>query len=195
MPEGFVYVLMNPAFPGYIKVGKTTKAPEERAKELSAATGVPTPFVVAYDAFFADCDRAEQYVHGVLEARGIARTPDREFFAPTLREVLSNVGRHLRWSTWEKNSTSTRRLILRTPGQRGVVSSVPLSQQSSILRVAVSMPCSGVVPRSSALANASPQIPIPSEAFSCASRKLWQQSRRKPNDGASCVSCRNLSSA
>lgn len=98
MAEGFVYVLMNPAFPGYIKVGKTTKAPVDRAKELSAATGVPTPFVVAYDAFFADCDRAEQYVHSALEARGIARTPDREFFATNLREVIAVVmeaGRHL----------------------------------------------------------------------------------------------------
>ena len=50
MAQGFVYILVNPAFPGYIKVGKTTKTPEERAKELSAATGVPTPFIVAYDA-------------------------------------------------------------------------------------------------------------------------------------------------
>jgi hypothetical protein len=91
MAQGFVYILINPALPGYIKVGKTTKTPEERAKQLSAATGVPTPFVVAYDAPFADCDRAEVYIHTLLETRGISRTPDREFFAVNLREAISLV--------------------------------------------------------------------------------------------------------
>jgi hypothetical protein len=91
MAKGFVYVMMNPAFPDHIKVGKTTKSPEERARELSAATGVPTPFVVAYAASFLDCDQAEKYIHSLLEARGISRTPDREFFSTNLREVIAVV--------------------------------------------------------------------------------------------------------
>lgn len=91
MARGFVYILINPAIPGYIKIGKTTKAPEERAKELSAATGVPTPFIVAYDATFADCDEAETRIHTLLESRGISRTPDREFFAMNLREAIAVV--------------------------------------------------------------------------------------------------------
>src|SRR5213076_1663896 len=91
MAQGFVYILINPAIPGYIKVGKTTKTPEERAKEISAATGVPTPFIVAYDASFVDCDQAETYIHTLLETRGISRTPDREFFATSLREAIAVV--------------------------------------------------------------------------------------------------------
>jgi hypothetical protein len=49
---GFVYVLINPSLPSYVKIGKTTKDPSIRAAELSSATGVPTPFYVAYEAYF-----------------------------------------------------------------------------------------------------------------------------------------------
>lgn len=42
----FVYMLRNSAMPGLLKVGFTTGTPEVRAAELSAATGVPTPFQV-----------------------------------------------------------------------------------------------------------------------------------------------------
>lgn len=91
MARGFVYILLNPAVPGYVKIGKTTQTPEDRAEELSGATGVPMPFVVAYDAVFADCDRAEEYVHALLQARGVQRTPNREFFALSLREAIAIV--------------------------------------------------------------------------------------------------------
>ena len=43
---GFVYILTNKSMPGLIKVGLTTRTPEERAKELSS-TGVPLSFEVA----------------------------------------------------------------------------------------------------------------------------------------------------
>jgi T5orf172 domain-containing protein len=33
MTRGFVYILINPALPGYLKIGKTTRTPEERAKD------------------------------------------------------------------------------------------------------------------------------------------------------------------
>ncbi len=44
--NGYVYVLMNSSMRGLVKIGKTEREPEERAKELSASTGVPTPFMV-----------------------------------------------------------------------------------------------------------------------------------------------------
>ena len=91
MAQGFVYVFMNPAFPDHVKIGKTTRAPEDRAKELSGATGVPTPFVVAYYGCFPDCDRAESYVHALLERRGVARTSNREFFAISVRDAIAVV--------------------------------------------------------------------------------------------------------
>lgn len=43
---GYVYVLSNKTMPGLVKIGHTLKTPSERARELSHATGVPTPFVV-----------------------------------------------------------------------------------------------------------------------------------------------------
>lgn len=78
---GFVYVLLNPSIPGCVKIGKTTRDTATRAAELSAATGVPTPFLVAYEAYFKDCDRAETHVHALLEASGVRLTPNREFFS------------------------------------------------------------------------------------------------------------------
>ncbi|PIY04238.1 MAG: hypothetical protein COZ20_06175 [Gallionellales bacterium CG_4_10_14_3_um_filter_54_96] len=48
--SGYVYVLLNQSLPGCVKIGKTTRDTATRAAELSSATGVPTPFMVAYDA-------------------------------------------------------------------------------------------------------------------------------------------------
>lgn len=44
--NGFVYVLSNECMPGIYKIGMTKNSPEMRAKEISAATGVPQPFKV-----------------------------------------------------------------------------------------------------------------------------------------------------
>ncbi|MCO6413221.1 MAG: GIY-YIG nuclease family protein [Thiogranum sp.] len=70
---------------GLIKIGKTTRTPEERAKELSASTGVPIPFVVAFYESFRDCSLAEEYVHAMLD--GYRHSEDREFFAVELNTV------------------------------------------------------------------------------------------------------------
>ena len=57
--KGYVYVMINPSCEGLVKIGKTTKDPEERAKDLSSATGVATPFIVVYKRLFNDCSIAE----------------------------------------------------------------------------------------------------------------------------------------
>ncbi len=87
----YIYVLINYSMENLVKVGKTTKNPEERARELSSATGVPTPFVVAYDAYFDDCYTAEDYVHKKLEQKGFRLSSNREFFQAPLREVISAI--------------------------------------------------------------------------------------------------------
>jgi hypothetical protein len=66
--------------PGLVKVGKTTRSPEERAKELSSATGLPTPFIVVYEQYFQDCDLAEAFVHTYLAESGHRVADNREFF-------------------------------------------------------------------------------------------------------------------
>lgn len=88
MPEaGYVYALINPSMAGLVKVGKTTRTPEERAKELSASTGVPIPFMVAFYETFSDCTLAEEYVHAKLESLGCRHSDNREFFLAELNVV------------------------------------------------------------------------------------------------------------
>lgn len=45
---GYIYILYNQTANGFVKIGKTQRNPEDRSKELSSATGVPTPFTVVY---------------------------------------------------------------------------------------------------------------------------------------------------
>ena len=78
--HGYVYVLMNPSMQNLVKIGKTVREPEERAKELSSTTGVPTPFVVVYNCYFKSCTEAESFVHSFLENKGFRVSTKREFF-------------------------------------------------------------------------------------------------------------------
>lgn len=103
---GFVYVLINQSLPECVKIGKTTRDPAARAAELSAATGIPTPFMVAYEAFFTDCDYAESFIHSVLEESGVRINGNREFFsltAPQAINVLIQVHSMLESSPNSKN--------------------------------------------------------------------------------------------
>jgi len=88
---GYVYVLINPAMEGLVKIGRTERDPHERAKELSVATGVPTPFFVAYDSFFEDCVGAEQFIHATLELKGYRLTNNKEFFNCPPNEAIKTV--------------------------------------------------------------------------------------------------------
>lgn len=88
---GWIYVLMNPSMEGIVKIGKTQRDPEERAKELSSATGVPTPFHLAYRAYFRDCSQAEAYVHTLLEQRNCRVSDNREFFKAPLHVVVDAI--------------------------------------------------------------------------------------------------------
>lgn len=85
--KGFVYILVNPAFTGFVKVGKTVKEPGIRARELSSGSGVPAPYAVAWDAFVNDCDQVEKLIHQQL-AHARSRN-DREFFAIPLKNAIS----------------------------------------------------------------------------------------------------------
>lgn len=77
MTKGYVYILTNEAMPGLVKIGKTTRDPEGRARELHQ-TGVPFPFVVAESLFAPDCHELEAHVHSALSDLRVRA--DREFF-------------------------------------------------------------------------------------------------------------------
>lgn len=86
---GYIYVLINPSLNGIVKIGKTQSSPDEQAKELSSATGVVTPFTVAYSSYIKYSDAAEVFVHSRLEDY---RLPDnREFFEVPVQEAIEAV--------------------------------------------------------------------------------------------------------
>lgn len=88
---GFIYALINVSMQGLVKVGKTTRDPKGRADELSGATGVPTPFILAYSAPFQNCTEAEKMIHTILESRCERVSNNREFFKAELNEVIEAI--------------------------------------------------------------------------------------------------------
>jgi hypothetical protein len=99
MADGYIYILLNRAFQNdHYKIGMTTKTPEERARELSGATGIPRDFEVLYAERVSDCNRAERLLHQRL--RQYRSAGNREFFQIPLRaaikaleEVADEIGR------------------------------------------------------------------------------------------------------
>lgn len=78
--SGYLYLLANPAMPGLVKIGWTSRQPTERVSELTSATGVPSPFVLVYDLFVQNAQQAESWVHARLSERGLRTSENREFF-------------------------------------------------------------------------------------------------------------------
>jgi hypothetical protein len=93
MQPGYIYILINPKMPGIAKVGKTTRTPDERALELSGSTGVPSPFIVAFQQPVHDCDAAEAWVHAELERDGYRSAMNREFFDAPLHKIVEIVAK------------------------------------------------------------------------------------------------------
>jgi T5orf172 domain len=85
---GRIYVMVNSLFQkDLIKIGKTTRTSEERAKEISSGTGIPTEFNVAYDLYVANCDLAERIIHERLAKFRVS--DNREFFKIPLKQAIS----------------------------------------------------------------------------------------------------------
>jgi len=59
----YVYVLINKSVPGMVKIGMTTKTVDERARQISAGTGVPTPWIPVYSFSCYRSDLLEEEVH------------------------------------------------------------------------------------------------------------------------------------
>lgn len=82
---GYVYVLLNPAFPNLLKIGKTERHPRDRAKELDG-TGSPYPFVVAFWRYVYDPDKVERELH--LRFSENRTSQQREFFSTEVVDVI-----------------------------------------------------------------------------------------------------------
>jgi hypothetical protein len=86
MTEGYIYILLNRAFQNdHYKIGMTTKTPEERARELSSATGIPRDFEVLYEQRVTDCKQAERLLHHRLSQY---RSTGKEFFQIPLKTAI-----------------------------------------------------------------------------------------------------------
>jgi hypothetical protein len=81
---GYVYILVNRAMPGIVKIGSTKLPPEQRARQLST-TGVPTPFQVIAFHEFEDELRAERELHELFSQHRVHSR--REFFDITIEEA------------------------------------------------------------------------------------------------------------
>lgn len=57
-----IYILINEAMPGYIKIGKTSTSVEQRIRELSS-TSVPMPFTCFYACSVGDSSFVERKIH------------------------------------------------------------------------------------------------------------------------------------
>ena len=75
---GIVYLLINEAMPGFVKIGKTTRmGPQVRMDELYN-TSVPVPFECVLAVKVENPDRLEKALHKAFESNRI--NPNREFF-------------------------------------------------------------------------------------------------------------------
>ena len=83
--SGYVYILSNPGMPSLLKIGQTSGSIQRRADQLSAATGVPNPFVI--EAYFVSQTPKidEKSLHDAMSAQ---RRPGREFFEVSLKDAL-----------------------------------------------------------------------------------------------------------
>lgn len=88
--QEYIYILINPSIPKLVKIGRTDRTPEDRAQELST-TGVPTPFIVAYEHIVGDSRSAEMTIHKILNGRGLQPMANREFFEIPLKEAVAIV--------------------------------------------------------------------------------------------------------
>jgi len=65
--DGYIYILTNASMPGLVKIGMTTRTPEERCAELSRTSSVPKPFKVAMSyVIVGDVGLVESAVHARL---------------------------------------------------------------------------------------------------------------------------------
>lgn len=93
--DQWVYVLSNPTTPGLLKIGYTKLTPDERARQISNATGVALPYNVewAYKCF--NGEQLEGEVHRKLKAYRV--NSNREFFQIQLeeaKEVITLLGQN-----------------------------------------------------------------------------------------------------
>jgi hypothetical protein len=102
-PE-YVYVLVNKSVPNMVKIGMTTSTPDERARQISAATGVATPWIPVYSYQCYRSDLLEAEIHHHLREHRV--NTHREMFAidsHTAQRVIEELGYKYSTAMWDHN--------------------------------------------------------------------------------------------
>ncbi len=87
--DSWVYIMSNPVMPGYYKIGYTKNNPDERAKQISNATGVVVPMEVEWAFHCYNGFALEQECHHKLEKYRVNN--NREFFQMSLEEAKKTI--------------------------------------------------------------------------------------------------------
>lgn len=82
-----IYILINEAMPGYVKVGKTSDNLAQRVRDLSASTSIPLPFTVFYACKVQDANFVEHQLHDAFDNNRV--NPRREFFQIAPERIVS----------------------------------------------------------------------------------------------------------
>ena len=86
--DEIVYVLINEAMPGYVKIGLTSGSLEERMRSLDT-TSVPLPFECFYAARVKNCREVEKLLHDAFLDHRVRS--NREFFEVSPERVVSAI--------------------------------------------------------------------------------------------------------
>ena len=85
--RGYVYVMSNPSMPNLLKIGVTQNSVEERKRNLSQHTGVPTPFQVEYECEVEDCYGIEKLIKSIFAPCRV--NPKKEFYNVNVPQVVA----------------------------------------------------------------------------------------------------------
>ena len=101
-PLEHVYVLVNKSVPNMVKIGMTTSTPDERARQISAATGVATPWIPVYSYKCYRSDLLEEEVHNHFKDHRV--NANREMFAidsHTAQKAIESLGYKYSSAMWD----------------------------------------------------------------------------------------------
>ena len=85
----YIYVLSNKSMPGMFKIGFTKDHPIKRAKQISSATGVATPFEVAFSFKCYNGLQLEGEIHNYLKSYQVNKR--REFFQLEIEQAIEAI--------------------------------------------------------------------------------------------------------
>ncbi|OTG70599.1 hypothetical protein B9T38_12115 [Acinetobacter sp. ANC 4218] len=91
-PDQYVYILYNKYCPFVYKIGKTTRTPKHRARELSRETGTPGEWEVGHQWIVDDCDAMEILIHNHFKQFRISpRNEHFEFKGQSIEHVAEKI--------------------------------------------------------------------------------------------------------